>query len=135
MGYPGALGIDLSQEKGDFPAILKKVEDTVVSMGAGGRLGTWAYSFNYTQSAALVEFGKRVVEGRASIDSFRDLIDCYNKYTPGSKWNAGYYTDAGTGVRNRKFGLVYQDTYIFGKGYMDITSVEVPDKYLSISKQ
>ena len=26
MGLPGALGIDLSKEKGNWPAILKKVE-------------------------------------------------------------------------------------------------------------
>lgn len=29
MGYPGALGLDLSKEKGDFPAIMKKVEDAI----------------------------------------------------------------------------------------------------------
>jgi hypothetical protein len=135
MGYPGALGIDLSKEKGDFPAILKKVEETIVGMGAAGRLGTWAYSFNYTQSAALAEFGKRVVEGKAKIDSFKDLLDCYNTYTPGAKWNASYYTDAGTGVRNQKFGLVYQDTYILGKGYLEITDVEVPEKYFTVKRK
>ncbi|MDR1979818.1 MAG: DUF3798 domain-containing protein [Synergistaceae bacterium] len=134
MGYPGALGIDLAKEKGDWPAILKKVEEVVDAAGGSGRLGTWAYSYSYTQSAGLAEFGKRVVEGKASIDSLKDLVECYDKYTPGAKWNAGYYTDAGTGVRNRKFGLVYQDTYIFGKGYLDIADVEVPDKYFGIGK-
>jgi hypothetical protein len=135
MGYPGALGIDLSKEKGNFPAILEKVESTVVAAGAGGRLGTWAYSFDYTQSAALVEFAKRVVEGKAKLDSFKDMLDCYNKFSPGAKWNASYYTDAGTGVRNSKFRLVYQDTYIFGKGYQGLADVEIPDKYFSISRK
>ena len=134
MGYPGALGIDLSAEKGDWPAILKKVESAVVDAGGKERMGTWAYSYGYTTSAALAEFGKRIVEGTAKLDSLKDLVECYNKYTPGAKWNAGYYTDAGTGVRNRKFGLVHQDTYIFGKGYMGMTDVEVPEKYFSISK-
>ncbi len=134
MGYPGALGVDLSNEKGDFQAILKKVEESVVAAGASGRLGTWAYSFNYTQSTALVEFAKRVVEGKAKIDSFNDMLDCYNTYTPGANWNASYYTDAGTGVRNTKFRLVYQDTYMFGSGYMGLADVEVPDKYFSISR-
>ncbi|MDR2175419.1 MAG: hypothetical protein LBO82_05720 [Synergistaceae bacterium] len=49
--------------------------------------GTWAYSYGYTQSAAL-----------------------------------------------GGFGLVYQDTYIFGKGYLGLTAVEVPEKYYSIGK-
>jgi hypothetical protein len=95
-------------------------------------MGTWAYSYGYTQTAGLTEFGKRVVEGKAKIDSLKDLVDCYNKYTPGAKWNAGYYTDAATGVRNRKLGLVYQDTYVFGKGYLGTADVEVPEKYFTI---
>ncbi|MDR1048625.1 MAG: DUF3798 domain-containing protein [Synergistaceae bacterium] len=134
MGYPGALGVDFANEKGDWPAILKKLEQAVIEAGGGERMGTRAYSYGYTQSAALGEFGKRIVEGKAKLDSIQDLLECYNKYTPGAKWNASYYTDAGTGVRNRKFGLVYQDTYIFGKGYLGLTSVEVPDKYYSIGK-
>ena len=134
MGYPGALGIDFSKEKGDWPAILKKLEQAVIEAGGGGRMGTWAYSYSYTQSAALGEFGKRIVEGKARLDSIKDLLDCYDKYTPGAKWNASYYTDAGTGVRNRKFGLVYQDTYVFDKGYLGLTSVEVPEKYYSIGR-
>jgi hypothetical protein len=134
MGYPGALGIDLSKEKGNFPAILKKVEESVADAGASGRLGTWAYSFDYTQSAALVEFAKRVVEGKAKLDSFKDMLDCYNKFSPGARWNASYYVDAGTGVRNNKFRLVYQDTYIFGKGYQGLADVEIPDKYFTISR-
>jgi hypothetical protein len=62
------------------------------------------------------------------------MAECYNKYTPGAKWNADYYTDAGTGVRNKNFILVRQDTYIFGKGYMGMSEVEVPEKYFEISK-
>ncbi|MDR2137382.1 MAG: DUF3798 domain-containing protein [Synergistaceae bacterium] len=134
MGYPGAFGVDLTQERGNWPAILKKIDDAVVAAGAGGRLGAWAYSINYTHVAALSEFGKRVVEGKAKIDSVPDLLDCYNKYTPGAQWGANYYTDANTGVRNRNFLLVRQDTYIFGKGYMGMADVEVPEKYFSIGR-
>ncbi|MBQ9564721.1 MAG: DUF3798 domain-containing protein [Synergistaceae bacterium] len=132
MGYPGALGIDLSKESGNWPAILKKVEDAVVAKGAKDRMGTWAYSYGYTNSAALAEFGKRVVEGKAKVDSMKDLLACYNEFTPGAKWNASYYTDAGTGVRNKKMIMVYQDTYVFGKGYLHLTDVEVPEKYYGI---
>ena len=134
MGYPGALGVDLAGEKGDWPAILKKVEETVEKAGGAGRMGTWAYSFGYTNSAAMAEFGKRIVEGRARLDSMKDLIACYDDLTPGAKWNASYYTDAGTGVRNRKMVLMRQDTYVFGKGYLGVADVEVPEKYFQISR-
>jgi len=134
MGYPGALGVDLSKEKGDWPAIMKKMEQAVVAAGGGGRMGTWAYSYGFTQTAGLAEFGKRVVEGTAKIDSLRDLVECYNKFTPGAKWNSSNYIDAGTGVRNKKLALVIQDTYIFGKGYLGMTEIDVPEKYYTISR-
>ena len=134
MGYPGALGIDLTKEKGDWSAILKKVEEAVEKAGGKGRMGTWAYSLGYSHSAALGEFGKRVVEEKAKVDSLKDLVACYNEFTPGAKWNASYYTDAGTGVRNKKVVLLYQDTYILGRGYMESTKVEIPEKYFKISQ-
>ena len=132
MGYPGAFGIDLTQEAGNFPAILKKVEKAVIDAGAGGRMGTWAYSYGYTNSTALIEFGKRIVEGKAKLNSKKDLFACYEEYTPGTKWNGNYYTDLGTGVTKRNLMLVYEDTYILGKGYMGTTSIEVPEKYMKI---
>ena len=51
MGYPGALGVELGDVSGDFPAILARVEQAVVDRGGAGRFGTWAYSYGYTVSA------------------------------------------------------------------------------------
>ena len=63
MGYPGALGIKFSEdEKGNWPKILKKVEDTVVSKGAAGRMGTWAYSYNFISVVALGDHARNVIE-------------------------------------------------------------------------
>jgi hypothetical protein len=132
MGYPGALGIDLSAEKGNFPAILKKVEQAVIDKGGKGRMGTWAYSYGYTNSAALAEFAKRVVEGSAELGSFKDLMASYEKYTPGAKWNGSYYVDLNTGVKKKNHVLVYQDTYVFGTGYLGMADLEVPEKYFDV---
>ena len=132
MGYPGAFGIDLTKEAGNWPVILKKVEKTVSDAGAKGRMGTWAYSYGYTNSAALSEFGKRIVEGKAKLNSKKDLLACYAEYTPGAKWNGQNYTDLGTGVTKKNMMLIYQDTYILGKGYMKATDVKVPEKYQKI---
>jgi hypothetical protein len=131
MGYPGAFGIDLTAEAGDWAAILKKVEEVVVAEGGSGRMGTWAYSYNFTSTEALAEFGKRVAEGTASIDSFDDLMECYSKYTPGAEWNGSYYIDA-AGVEKTNHVMLYQDTYVFGTGYLGMTDEEVPAKYLEI---
>ncbi|NLD04572.1 MAG: DUF3798 domain-containing protein [Synergistaceae bacterium] len=132
MGYPGAFGIDLAAEAGNWPVILKKVEEAVADAGAAGRMGTWAFSYGYTNSVALAEFGKRIVEGTAKLDSKDDLMACYGEYTPGAAWNGNFYTDLGTGVTRKNHLLVYQDTYIFGKGFMNAASVEVPEKYSQI---
>ena len=126
--------LDLSQERGDWPAILKKVEEAVEKAGGKGRMGTWAYSYGYTSSAALAEYGKRIVEGKAKSGNLKDLIACYNEFTPGAKWNASYYTDAGTGVRNKKMVMVRQDTYVLGKGYLGVADVEVPEAYFKVTR-
>ena len=132
MGYPGAFGIDLSKEKGNWPAILKKVESAVVKAGGKGRMGTWAYSFGFANSAALAEFGKRIVEKKTKLGDFKTLMECFAKYTPGARWNGGYYTDLSTGTKRKNHVLIYQDTYILGRGYLDMTKVQVPEKYFKI---
>ncbi len=135
MGYPGALGIEFTDaEKGNWGAILKKVEEAVIKAGGAKRMGTWSFSYGYTTTAGLAEFGKRIVEGTAKIDNPKDIIASYGKYTPGANWGMAYYTDAGTGVANKQFALVYQDTYVFGLGYLGLTDLEVPEKYYTISK-
>lgn len=129
MGYPGAFGIDLKNEAGDWPAILKKVEAAVVKAGGSGRMGTWAYSYGWSTTCALAEYGKNIVEGKAKLGNLKDIWTAYEKFTPGAKWNGGIYTDISTGTKTRNFIMVYQDTYIFGKGYMNTPAVKVPAKY------
>jgi hypothetical protein len=135
MGYPGALGIDLSAEAGNFPAILKKVEDAVVEKGGGGKFGTWAFSYGFTASAGLGEFAKRILDGTAKVDSTSDLYAALGEFTPGAKWNGGLYIDAATGVRAKNQLLIYMDTYIMGKGFLPTTAQTVPEKYYQIKFQ
>jgi hypothetical protein len=135
MGYPGALGIDLSAEAGDFPAILKKVEQAVVDKGGAGKFGTWAFSYGFSVSAGLGEFAKQILDGNAQVDSTADLYAALGQFTPGAKWNGGFYTDAATGIRARNQLLIYMDTYVMGKGYLPTTSQTVPEKYYRIKFQ
>ena len=135
MGYPGALGLDLSKEMGNFPAILKKVESSVVSKGGAGRFGTWAFSYGYTVTAGLGEYAIRVAEGKAQKNSLKDVFAAYGKWTPGAKWNGAYYTDAATNVRYRNMILMYMDTYILGglkgKQFLPTTTLKVPEKFFN----
>jgi hypothetical protein len=137
MGYPGALGIDLTAEAGDFPAILKKVEEAVIEKGGAGRFGTWAFSYGFTVSAGLGEFAKRVIDGSASIDSSADLYAALGEFTPGARWSGGNYIDANTGIRAKNQILIYMDTYIMDNPgrYLPTTEQTVPDKYYQIKFQ
>ncbi|MCI9295421.1 MAG: DUF3798 domain-containing protein, partial [Lawsonibacter sp.] len=67
MGYPGALGLDLTEEAGDFEKILAKVESALVEKGCADKFGTWAYSYGYTLSAGLAEHAKNVIDGKSEI--------------------------------------------------------------------
>ncbi|MDY4609638.1 MAG: DUF3798 domain-containing protein [Sphaerochaetaceae bacterium] len=132
MGYPGALGIDLSAEAGDFPAILKKVESAIADKGGAGRFGTWAFSYGYTTTAGLGQHAINVLNGESELLKLSDLMKAYGKYTPGAKWNGSFYSDVTTGVRAKNHVLIYQDTYIMGKGFMGTPDITVPEKYFLI---
>ena len=133
MGYPGALGLDLTEEAGDFEKILAKVEEAVVEKGGEGRFGTWAYSYGYTVSAGLAEHARNVILGESEIDDIDDISKAYGVFSPGAEWNGSNYTNADTGVKAGNTFLIYQDTYIMGNPgrYMGSTQIEVPEKYFT----
>ena len=134
MGYPGALGLDLTDAQGDFAKILSTVEKAVVEKGGAGRFGTWAFSYGYVVSAGLAEHAISVIKGESELTDIDDLSKAYAIYSPGADWNGSSYTDATTGVKSPNIFLVYQDTYIMGDPghYMNTPSVEVPEKYFTI---
>ncbi len=134
MGYPGALGIDLTAEAGDYAKILAKVEQAIVEKGGADRFGTWAYSYGYTVSAGLAQHAINVINGESELGSIEDISRAYEEYSPGAAWNGSNYTNVETGVKSENIFLVYQDTYIMGNPghYMGATSIEVPEKYFTV---
>ena len=134
MGYPGALGIDLTEEAGDFEKILAKVESAVVEKGGAGRFGTWAYSYGYTVSAGLAEHARNVILGTSELNDIDAISAAYGVFSPGAEWNGSNYTNVDTGVKSDNIFLIYQDTYIIGNPghYMGSTDVEVPEKYFTV---
>ena len=134
MGYPGALGIDLTEEAGDFEKILAKVESAVAEKGGEGRFGTWAMSYGYTLSAGLAQHAYNVITGESELDDIDDISDAFAVYTGEAEWNGSNYTNATTGVKLDNVFLVYQDTYIMGDPghFMGSTQIEVPEKYFTV---
>ena len=133
MGYPGALGIDLTAEAGDFDKILAKVESTIVEKGGADHFGTWAYSYGYTTSAGLAQHALNVLNGESELDDIDDIAKAYQVFSK-AEWNGSNYTNVETGVKLDNVFLVYQDTYIMGDPghFMGSTQIEVPEKYFTI---
>ena len=134
MGYPGALGLDLTDAGGDFEKILAAVEAAVVEKGGAGRFGTWAYSYGYTVSAGLAQHAYNVIKGESELCDIDDIAKAYQEFSPKAEWNGSNYTNVDTGVKSENVFLVYQDTYIMGDPgkYMGSTKIEVPEKYFTV---
>jgi DNA-binding LacI/PurR family transcriptional regulator len=132
LGYPQALEVDVEPIIGQWGQVLKKVEDEVAKRGGAGRLGTWAYPLGFSETAGLVEFGKLLAEQKAQVTETSALLKCLDKLSPGARWNGSYYNDPQSGKPWRNLFLVYQDTYVFGRGYIETTKVDVPLKYFSL---
>ena len=135
MGYPGALGLDLTEEAGDFEKILNKVESAIVEKGGADHFGTWAYSYGYTLSAGLALHAKNVLDGKSELLDMDDVAAALQVYSPKAAWNGAGYTNATTGVKSDNVFLIYQDTYIMGNPghFMGNADVEIPEKYFTIS--
>lgn len=129
-GYPEALDLGSLGNDSDVRKILKIIEDTVIARGGSGRFGTWVYSYGNAVTAGLVEHAKRVIEDKSELTKLDDIMRAFGKYTPGAKWNGGWYLERETGMTLKNYILLYQDTYILGRGYMGMTEVNVPEKYL-----
>ena len=135
MGYPGALGLDLTEEAGDFEKILTKVESAIVEKGGADHFGTWAYSYGYTLSAGLALHAKNVLDGKSELKDMDDVAAALQVYSPKAAWNGASYTNATTGAKSDNVFLIYQDTYIMGDPghFMGNADVEIPEKYFTIS--
>ena len=135
MGYPGALGLDLTEEAGDFEKILTKVESAIVEKGGADHFGTWAYSYGYTLSAGLALHAKNVLDGKSELKDMDDVAAALQVYSPKAAWNGASYTNATTGAKSENVFLIYQDTYIMGDPghFMGTATVEIPEKYFTIS--
>ena len=134
MGYPGALGVDLTDANGDFQKILETVENAVIEKGGAGRFGTWAFSYGYASSFALAEHAVNVINGDSELTELDDIADSFGEVS-GVDWSGANYTDATTGVKTENLFLVYQDTYIMGREgdkFMHTPDVEIPEMYYTV---
>ena len=130
-GYPGALGLDLSAQMGDWWAMTQAIEKVVVEGGGGGRMGTWAYSFLYCGTTGLFELARNMIEGKGSGNIQNDVLAAFEAITPGCEWLPEVFNDF-NGNTLRDYYLLTMEPYIFGKGFTKVLNEPIPAKYYSI---
>jgi hypothetical protein len=130
-GYPGAFGLDLSAQMGDWWGMTQAIEKAVVAKGQGGRMGTWAYSFLYCGTTGLFQIAQDMIAGKASGNMQNDVLAAFQAITPGCKWLPETYTDP-SGNKISNYYVLSMETYIFGQGYTNVFSQPIPAKYYSI---
>ncbi|WP_308534303.1 DUF3798 domain-containing protein [uncultured Peptoniphilus sp.] len=133
MGYPNAFSVDLKDIAGDWKAINQRVNDAVVAAGGGGRMGSWAYSLGYTETRAAVDHVIKVLHGEHELTNINDITESLNKYTEGASWMSSNFIDRQNGNAVDNHVLIAQDTYVYGKGFLGMDKVEVPEKYLNLN--
>lgn len=133
MGYPKAFSVDIQDKAGDWKAINAEVEKAVVAAGGSGRMGTWAYSLGYSLTLGAVDLVQQVLHGKMELTNIDNIIDCIDNYTEGAKWMAVNYVDRASGEKKDNHILLAQDTYVYGKGYLGMDKVEVPEKYMTMN--
>jgi hypothetical protein len=130
-GYPGALGLDLSAQMGDWWAMTLEIEKAIVAKGQSGKMGTWPYSFLYCGTTGLFELAVQMIEGKSTGNVENDLMAAYQAITPGCEWLTEVFMDA-RGDKLSNYYLLSMETYIFGKGFTNVLNEPIPQKYFSI---
>jgi len=97
------------------------------------RFGAWAYPYGSAVTSGLGEYALRVIEGTAKKGELSDLYAAFGEYTPGASWNGSYDRDAWTGEESSNHVLLYMDTYVFGRGFLPVTKLQIPDSYKLIT--
>jgi hypothetical protein len=134
--YAAALGMDLSEAKGNARKERALIERAIAAQGGRGRFGMWDADFAEASVEGLAEFALRAATGVASgavrKSDIKDLVAALDARSPGAAWLAAYDVDPDTGVKSANRVLLRQDVYVLGSGYLQSALQTVPAKYLTI---
>lgn len=133
MGYPKAFSVDIKDMAGDWQAINAAVEKAVIAKGGDKRMGTWAYSLGYSLTLGSLDHVMDVLKGQGELLNKEQIVNSIQKYTEGAKWMAENYIDRASGETKENHFLLSQDTYVYGRGYLGMDKVKVPEKYLNLN--
>ncbi|MDR1081918.1 MAG: DUF3798 domain-containing protein, partial [Deltaproteobacteria bacterium] len=132
LGFPEALELPPGDAEAGRDHLMRSIESAIVSMGAGGRLGTWSASARQSKLLAMTELAMKAVTGEADPRDPANVDAAFDRTAPGSDWKITRYSDGDGTVLENVF-LVFQDTYVFGRGRIGTTHLDIPGKYRAMA--
>ena len=110
-GYPGALGIEIPEDKkGNVAWILEAIEQKLLELGAGGRLSTWPIPVNMAYIEAGVAYAIDYLEGNIDKRLDKERLEAIFAEITGSTINLVPFGDLDN-------YLMFKSGYItFGEG-------------------
>ncbi|WZL74495.1 DUF3798 domain-containing protein [Clostridiaceae bacterium 35-E11] len=109
-GYPGALGIEIPEDKkGDVDFVVEEITAKIAEGGGTGKFSTWPVPMNMMFVEAGAEYAKAYIEGNTSgsldVDKVGEVFEVY----AGAKMNIEAYTDEETGKTYDNYLMILSD--------------------------
>lgn len=84
-GYPGALGLQIPEDKaGDVAYLIEQIKAKIAEKGGTGRFSTWPVPFSMMSTAAAVDYAMQYAEGTiTSKNDSAKLQECYKTASGG----------------------------------------------------
>lgn len=109
-GYPGALGIEIPEEKkGDVPYLIEEIKKKIAAKNGTGRFSTWPVPVNMLFVEGGVEYAKAYIEGNTNgkVDQEK-LEEIFSDITK-SKIELNTFTNESTGKSFNNFFMLLSD--------------------------
>ena len=110
-GYPGALGIEIPEDKaGDVPYVVEQITAKVAEAGMSGRMATWPVPINMLFVEGGVEYARAFIEGEFTEPVNQEKLQ-------------SIFADAGadvllTNYKNEATGKVYDNYFMVLSSYV-----------------
>ncbi|MEM1484567.1 DUF3798 domain-containing protein [Oscillospiraceae bacterium PP1C4] len=113
-GYPGALGIEIPDDKaGDVNFVLEETSKKIVEGGNAGRMSTWTVPVNMLFVEAGVKYAQGFLDGKITERASMDAMKTVCEEIAGGPVTMNTLTE--NGVEYKNFYTILGSFYTFGK--------------------
>jgi predicted small lipoprotein YifL len=106
-GYPGALGIEIPDDKrGDIDYVISEISAKIAEKGGTGRFSTWPVPVNMMFVESGVEYARAYIEGKTNGKVDKEMVGKLFSDYAGKEVKLSTFTNEETGKVNENFFMV-----------------------------